>query len=133
MESLLAEELASEKMRYTLELKDKRVKETALDAEAEKVRREGASAAAEALRPDAGSFVLPALDNTRPAEEVLAELETRASSVEQVLAVGHQPQVGEIAALLTRNIYDIRPGGIVAVATGPSPRLLWALNPDELR
>jgi len=40
MESLLAEELASEKMRYTLELKDKRVKETALDAEAEKVRRE---------------------------------------------------------------------------------------------
>ena len=92
-----------------------------------------ASAAAEALRPDAGSFVLPALDNTRPAEEVLAELETRASSVEQVLAVGHQPQVGEIAALLTRNIYDIRPGGIVAVATGPSPRLLWALNPDELR
>ena len=40
MESLLAEELASEKMRYTLELKDKRVKETALDAEADKVRRE---------------------------------------------------------------------------------------------
>ncbi|TAK80775.1 MAG: prohibitin family protein [Betaproteobacteria bacterium] len=40
MEALLAEELASEKMRYTLELKDKRVKETALDAEAEKVRRE---------------------------------------------------------------------------------------------
>lgn len=47
MDTLLAEELASEKMRYTLELKDKRVKETALDAEAEKVRREkGAEAAA---------------------------------------------------------------------------------------
>jgi regulator of protease activity HflC (stomatin/prohibitin superfamily) len=40
MEALLAEELASEKMRYTLELKDKRVKETALDAQADKVRRE---------------------------------------------------------------------------------------------
>ena len=40
MEGLLAEELASEKMRYTLELKDKRVKETELDANAEKVRRE---------------------------------------------------------------------------------------------
>lgn len=40
MESLLAEELASEKMRYTLDLKGKRVKESELDAEAEKVRRE---------------------------------------------------------------------------------------------
>jgi len=40
MDQLLAEELASEKMRYTLELKDKRVKEVALDGEAEKTRRE---------------------------------------------------------------------------------------------
>jgi regulator of protease activity HflC (stomatin/prohibitin superfamily) len=39
MDSLLAEELASEKMRYTLELKDKRVKETELDASADKDRR----------------------------------------------------------------------------------------------
>lgn len=46
MEGLLAEELASEKMRYTLELKDKRVKETELDANAEKVRREVAAEAA---------------------------------------------------------------------------------------
>ena len=46
MEGLLAEELASEKMRYTLELKDKRVKEVALDAQAEKVKRESAAEAA---------------------------------------------------------------------------------------
>ena len=46
MEALLAEELASEKMRYTLDLKDKRVKETALEAEAQKVRREKAAEAA---------------------------------------------------------------------------------------
>jgi len=46
MESLLAEELASEKMRYTLELKDKRVKETELEAQAERVRREVAAEAA---------------------------------------------------------------------------------------
>jgi regulator of protease activity HflC (stomatin/prohibitin superfamily) len=46
MEGLLAEELATQKMRYTLELKDKRVMETALDAEAEKVRREKAAEAA---------------------------------------------------------------------------------------
>ena len=46
MDKLLAEELETEKMRYTLELKDKRVKETALDAEADKVRREKAAEAA---------------------------------------------------------------------------------------
>ncbi len=46
MEGLLAEELASEKMRYTLELKDKRVRESELDAEAEKVRREKRAEAA---------------------------------------------------------------------------------------
>lgn len=40
MDQLLAEELASEKMRYTLELKEKRVKEVALEGEADKVRRE---------------------------------------------------------------------------------------------
>ena len=46
METLLAEELASEKMKYTLELKDKQVKETELVAQADKVRREvGAEAA----------------------------------------------------------------------------------------
>jgi regulator of protease activity HflC (stomatin/prohibitin superfamily) len=46
MESLLSEELATEKMRYTLELKDKRVKETELEAQAERVRREVAAEAA---------------------------------------------------------------------------------------
>ncbi|MEJ8836598.1 SPFH domain-containing protein [Ramlibacter sp. AN1133] len=40
MEGLLAEELETQKMEYTLQLKDKRVKETELEASAEKVRRE---------------------------------------------------------------------------------------------
>jgi regulator of protease activity HflC (stomatin/prohibitin superfamily) len=46
MEVLLAEELATEKMRYTLELKEKRVKETELEAQADKVKRETAAEAA---------------------------------------------------------------------------------------
>jgi regulator of protease activity HflC (stomatin/prohibitin superfamily) len=46
METLLAEELATQKMRYTLELKEKRVKEIALDGEAEKVRSEKSAEAA---------------------------------------------------------------------------------------
>jgi regulator of protease activity HflC (stomatin/prohibitin superfamily) len=40
MDKLLSAELETEKMRYTLALKEKRVKETELDAQAEKVRRE---------------------------------------------------------------------------------------------
>lgn len=40
LDGLLAEGLASDKMRFTLELKEKRVKESALDAQAERERRE---------------------------------------------------------------------------------------------
>jgi regulator of protease activity HflC (stomatin/prohibitin superfamily) len=46
MEKLLAEELETEKMRYTLQLKDQQVKQSELEAEAEKVRREKAAEAA---------------------------------------------------------------------------------------
>jgi regulator of protease activity HflC (stomatin/prohibitin superfamily) len=46
LDQLLAEELASEKMRYTLELREKRVRETELVAEADKARRVTAAAAA---------------------------------------------------------------------------------------
>jgi regulator of protease activity HflC (stomatin/prohibitin superfamily) len=46
METLLAEELATEKMRYTLELKEKQVKQTELEAQADKVRRETSAQAA---------------------------------------------------------------------------------------
>jgi regulator of protease activity HflC (stomatin/prohibitin superfamily) len=46
LEGLLAEELLAEKMRYTLELKEKKVKESALEAEADKVRRETSAEAA---------------------------------------------------------------------------------------
>ncbi len=46
MDTLLGEELETQKMRYTLELKDKRVRETELDATADKVRREVAAEAA---------------------------------------------------------------------------------------
>ena len=46
MDQLLAAELATEKMRYTLELKDKEVKQTALEAQADKIRRETSAEAA---------------------------------------------------------------------------------------
>jgi regulator of protease activity HflC (stomatin/prohibitin superfamily) len=46
MDQLLTQELEAEKMRYTLELKEKQVKQTELEAQADKVRRETAAAAA---------------------------------------------------------------------------------------
>ena len=46
MDQLLAEELASEKMHYTLELKEKQVKQTELEADAEKIKRETEAEAA---------------------------------------------------------------------------------------
>jgi regulator of protease activity HflC (stomatin/prohibitin superfamily) len=46
LESLLSEELSAEKMRYTLELRDKEVQEAGLEADAEKVKREKAAEAA---------------------------------------------------------------------------------------
>jgi regulator of protease activity HflC (stomatin/prohibitin superfamily) len=45
MDAMLAEELATEKMRYTLEYKEKHVKEIELEGNAEKVRREKAAEA----------------------------------------------------------------------------------------
>jgi regulator of protease activity HflC (stomatin/prohibitin superfamily) len=46
MERLLSEELSAEKMRFTLELKEKQVKESELVAEADKVKREKEAEAA---------------------------------------------------------------------------------------
>ncbi len=89
-----------------------------------------ASAAAPALRAALEAF--PLLDNTRPVAEVLAAIEKRAAAVDELLAVGHQPQIGELAALLTATIHEIRPAGIVAVEWAPRPRLSWTLNVDEL-
>jgi regulator of protease activity HflC (stomatin/prohibitin superfamily) len=46
MDKLLAEELESEKMRFTLELMEKRVKQTALEGDADKLRRQKSAEAA---------------------------------------------------------------------------------------
>jgi regulator of protease activity HflC (stomatin/prohibitin superfamily) len=66
LEGMLAEELASEKMRYTLQLKEKRVQETALEGDAAKIQRQKAAEAAAAeeiiaakAREEAMKHVLP--------------------------------------------------------------------------
>jgi regulator of protease activity HflC (stomatin/prohibitin superfamily) len=66
LEGMLAEELASEKMRYTLQLKEKKVKESELEGDAAKVTRERAAEAAASeeiiaakAREEAMKHVLP--------------------------------------------------------------------------
>ncbi len=66
LEGMLSEELATEKMRYTLQLKEKRVKESELDGDAAKVQREKAAEAAASeeiiaakAREEAMKHVLP--------------------------------------------------------------------------
>jgi phosphohistidine phosphatase len=88
------------------------------------------AAVAGVLKTEAVSF--KPLDNSRPPQEVLEELRGRAGAVDDLVAVGHQPQLGEIAAVLTGDLFEIRPAGVVAVDMTGSPRLLWAANADEL-
>jgi regulator of protease activity HflC (stomatin/prohibitin superfamily) len=83
MNEMLAEELASEKMRYTLDLKEKRVQETALEGEAEKVRREKAAEAlgqaqviAARSQEEAMKHVLPFKQRQIEQRKLEAEAET---------------------------------------------------------
>ena len=85
MEKMLAEELQSEQMKYTLALKDQQVKEAALDAEADKVKREKAAEAAgneqiiaARAQEEAMKHVLPFKQKQIEQRELEAEAEKQA-------------------------------------------------------
>jgi len=101
MESLLAEELAGEKMKYTLDLKEKQVRETELTAQSEKVRREiGAEAAAREQiiaakgQEEAMKHVLPF--KQRQIEQ--RQLEAEAEKVSRIKAAEGSAQARRIEA-----------------------------------
>ena len=99
MDSLLAEELASEKMRYTLELKDKRVKETELDASADKVRREVAAEAAAREQVIAAKAQEEAMTHVLPFKQRQIEqrqLEAEAEKVSRIKAAEGNAQARRI-------------------------------------
>ncbi len=101
MDRLLAEELESEKMRYTLELKDKRVKETALDGEAEKVRREKAAEAAGQEQVIAARAQEEAMKHVLPFKQKQIEqrqLEAEADKVARVRVAEGSAQARRIEA-----------------------------------
>jgi regulator of protease activity HflC (stomatin/prohibitin superfamily) len=87
LEGLLAEELATEKMRFTLQLKEKQVKEKSLEADAAKIQREKAAEAAASeeiiaakAREEAMKHVLPLKEK----EIVQRRLEAEARKVQRM-------------------------------------------------
>jgi regulator of protease activity HflC (stomatin/prohibitin superfamily) len=84
LDALLAEELAAERMRYTLELKEKGIKQTELEAQADKVRRETAAEAAGAEQVIAAKSQAEAMKHVLPLKEKEIEekrLEAEAAKV----------------------------------------------------
>jgi len=87
--------------------------------------------ASDVLKPAAGMEPFDALDNTLPAEDVIAAVRRRGESFGEVLAIGHQPQIGEVAALLAGRPFEFRPAGLAALELA-SPARGWSVNADEL-
>jgi regulator of protease activity HflC (stomatin/prohibitin superfamily) len=101
MEALLAEELESEKMRFTLELKDKQVKQAALEAEAEKVKREKAAEAAGEEQVIAAKAQEEAMKHVLPFKEKQIQqrqLEAEADKVSRIRTAEGSAQARRIEA-----------------------------------
>jgi regulator of protease activity HflC (stomatin/prohibitin superfamily) len=89
MERLLAEELATEQMRFTLELKEKHVRQTELEGQAEKVRREKAAEAAGEEQIIAAKAQAEAMKHVLPFKQKQIEqreLEAEAAKITRVKA-----------------------------------------------
>jgi regulator of protease activity HflC (stomatin/prohibitin superfamily) len=101
LDALLAEELASEKMRFTLELKEKRVRESELEAEAARVRREKAAEAAALEQVIAARAQDDAMKHVLPLKQRQVEqrrLEAEAERVAQVRRAKGAAQARRIEA-----------------------------------
>jgi regulator of protease activity HflC (stomatin/prohibitin superfamily) len=101
MDGLLAEELATEKMRYTLELKDKRVQEMALDGEADKVRREKAAEASAREQVIAAKAQEEAMKHVLPFKQRQIEqrqLEAEADKVSRIRVAEGSAQARRVEA-----------------------------------
>ena len=101
MERLLAEELATEKMRYTLELKEKQVKQTELEAEADKTRRQKAAEAAGDEQIIAAKAQAEAMKHVLPFKQKQIEqrgLEAEAEKISRIKAAEANAQARQIEA-----------------------------------
>jgi regulator of protease activity HflC (stomatin/prohibitin superfamily) len=101
MEHLLAEELATEKMRYTLELKEKEVKQSELEAQADKVRRETSAQAAGEEQIIAAKAQAEAMKHVLPFKQKQIEqraLEAEADKVSRIKTAEGTAQARRIEA-----------------------------------
>jgi len=104
--------------------------------------RETADVLQAALNPPLGVELCAVLAPGHPATEVVAELRPYHDRAEVVL-VGHQPDMGELASqLLTGSPHQVplpfRKGSVAAIAVGALSanargELLWFLTPKQLR
>ena len=95
---------------------------------------ESARAAAAALKDQVGIESFEPLSNALSAPELYERLTERVRGLsEEVLAVGHQPQLGELTAYLTGRVLELRAGGLIALETveADKARALWSSNPQE--
>lgn len=96
LEALLSEELSAEKMRYTLELKEKQIKQSELEGEADKVRREKAAAATGAEQIIAAKSQAEAMQHVLPLKE--KEIEQKRLEAEAARVVRIKQAEGEADA-----------------------------------
>lgn len=102
MDRMLAEELSSEKMRFTLDLKEKQVKQSDLEGEADKVRREKAAEAAGQEQIIAAKAQAEAMKHILPFKQKQIEqrgLEAEAEKVARIKSAEANAQARQIEAV----------------------------------
>ena len=87
MERLLAEELSSEKMRFTLDLKEKQVQQSGLEADAEKLRREKEAEAAGQEQIIAAKAQAEAMKHILPFKQKQIEQRTLEAEAEKIARI----------------------------------------------
>lgn len=90
-----------------------------------------AEEAALLLRLQGYTEIFKSLSNILGPEDLYKDLSERAIGVDELLIVGHQPQLGELAASLADGVHALPTGGIIALETRPnnSAALLWSHKP----
>jgi phosphohistidine phosphatase len=90
-----------------------------------------AEEAAKILQPKSGAIVFDPLSNRIAGSALYRAIQEKAPKASELLAVGHQPQLGEMVEHLLGTAVEIRPGGLVAleITDTAKPKLLWNKNP----
>ena len=108
LEALLSEELHTEKMRYTLELKEKKVKESELDGEAQKVQREKAAEAAGREEIIAAKAKAEAMQHILPFKEREIEQKRLEAEAQKVQRLKHAEGEAEARRIESSGEADAR-------------------------